>query len=438
MKEFDIILFGATSFVGKITAHYLFQHLLTQEFNANNDCPPTRFALAGRSRTKLEQLKQNILDEAKSHLKAQNLDKTTQRKTLEKASTDIAIIVADSRDESSLKAMVEKTKVMISTVGPYDIYGSKLIKVCTQLGVDYCDLTGETHWVKRMIDKYGATASLTGARIVNCCGFDSIPSDLGVHFLQQEAQKKYGTACTEVDMRVKVIKGGMSGGTVASIINVSKKAKEDARLKKSLMNPYDLCPANPKQEKNKQKHINKPVFESAYKSWSAPFIMEAVNTKVVHRSNALTDFSYTPEFSYNEAMFTGKNRKGQLMAYAVTASALGLIVGTAIKPSRQLLERFALPKPGEGPSKKAQENGFYDLLFFGKTDNGLSMTVQVTGDRDPGYGSTAKMLSQAALCLVHDVPESQKGGFWTPASIFGAKLLPRLQQYAGMTFKVIA
>lgn len=409
MKTYDIVLFGATSFVGKITAAYLQQQLKTVPENKG-----VRFAIAGRSSQKLAALKKELKDK------------------------DLASIVADSHDENSLRNMVKQAKVIISTVGPYDLYGSLLVKVCVEQGVHYCDLAGESHWVKRMIDAHGAQALQTGACIVSCCGFDSIPSDLGVHELQTAAQKQFGEPCTQIAMRVKAAKGTMSGGTVASLVNVIKLAKEDPRLRKSIASPYQICPSHAAQQQTRQKRIRSSYFDHSHQQWTAPFIMAEINTKVVHRSNALKDYAYTPAFTYSEAMWTGKGKQGRIKAYAITAGIAALALGASIQKTRSLLEKYVLPKPGQGPSKKAQEAGFYNLMFFGKTASGKSISLQCKGDRDPGYGSTAKMLAQSALCLLQDLPKEQTGGFWTPASLLGGNLTLRLEKHAGVTFKVIS
>lgn len=407
--HYDIILFGATSFVGQITADYLYTHI--KDTPASNHL---KLAIAGRSQSKLDKLNKKI-------------------------GADIATIIANSNDEHSLHDMVSQTRVIISTVGPYDLYGSTLVKVCADLGVDYCDLTGEAQWIKQMIDEHADTAYQSGARIVHSCGFDSIPSDIGVHFLQREALSMHGEPCKNVDMRVKAMKGGASGGTILSMVNIMEKVSKDTKLRKVLMNPYALCPSN--TPKVKQLFVGKAIHEPQYGAWTAPFIMAAINTKIVHRSNALknaTDSAgYGSDFTYSEATLMGSGRKGQLKAYAVMGGLGGFTLATGFAPTRKLLTKYMLPKSGDGPSQKEQQNGFFNILFFGETASGKKMTAKVTGDRDPGYGSTAKMLGQAAICLAEDIDKAVKGGFWTPASLFGDKIIPRLEHHAGLTFKIV-
>jgi short subunit dehydrogenase-like uncharacterized protein len=281
--------------------------------------------------------------------------------------------------------------------------------------------------------RHEADAIKSGARIVHCCGFDSIPSDLGVLFLQRNALEQFGQTCARIDMRVLRMKGGASGGTIASMINMVKEAVSDADLRRELKDPYSLCP---------QKHqfsVTQPEVKIAYDAvtggWIAPFIMAGINTRVVHRSNALSNNSYGVAFTYEEAVVTGQGGSGKRKAKAAHWGVNALMIGLAVPPMRWLLETFVLPKPGQGPSEKAQLEGNFELVFHGSTAKGETIQCRVTGDRDPGYGSTAKMLSQAAACLAKDVPDSVPGGFWTPATILGDKLIERLEAHAGLRFE---
>ncbi|MEX0603419.1 MAG: saccharopine dehydrogenase NADP-binding domain-containing protein [Marinobacter sp.] len=405
-QSFDIVVFGATSFVGQILSRYLLETVGVDE--------EVRWAIAGRSEGKLLNLKTDL------GMAAENL----------------TILTADAGDEASLRALCEQTRVVISTVGPYALYGEPLVKVCTELGTDYCDLTGEVQWIRQMIETYEDQAKASGARIVHCCGFDSIPSDMGVYFLQQQAKQTFGSTCTQVKMRVRTAKGEFSGGTVASLMNVAKEAASNPALRKELANPFSLCP--PKHRSTaRQPNVKSAEFDPDFDVWLAPFVMAAINTRIVHRSNALQGATYGREFLYDEAMMTGKGMKGRLAAYGITAAMGGFLVASAVKPTRYVLERFVVPKPGEGPSDDAQKKGFYDLRFIGKTAKGQSIRTKVTGDMDPGYGSTGKMLGQAVLCLALDVSKTDKaGGFWTPSSIFGDHLLERLRAHSGLTFEL--
>lgn len=401
-KQYDIVVFGATSFVGKILTAYLLEQ---------QDSLQLSWAIAARSQQKLDALA--------SELNAENIPQ----------------VLADSDNLDSLRALCATSAVVVSTVGPYALYGDKLIQACVESGTDYCDLTGEVQWIKRMLDKHEDQAKASGARIVHCCGFDSIPSDLGVHFLQQQALQQFNQTCPTVDMRVKSMKGGASGGTVASLINVAQEAASDADLRKQLANPYLICPAESNYS-HRQENIT-TGFDENENSWFAPFVMAAINTRVVHRSNALKACAYSADFSYSEAMLTGSGNGGKRRAKGLYYGLGAFMLGTAIPPTRWLMQRFMLPKPGEGPSPKEQLEGHFECRFTGITADGNKTRCRVTGDRDPGYGSTAKMLGQAAACLAKDLDANQAGGFWTPASLMGDKLIDRLQQHAGLQFERI-
>lgn len=406
--SYDVIVFGATSFVGQILCRYLLERY-----------PPgstdLRWAMAGRSNAKLQAV----------------------REALGAAASGVALVVADADDEAGLRALCDQTAVVVSTVGPYALYGETLVKVCAETGTDYCDLTGEAQWIERMLSRYEAQAQQTGARIVHCCGFDSIPSDMGVFYLQQRAHERWGAYCPRVKMRVKGVRGQFSGGTVASLINVFKEVTEDPALRKKLQNPYLLCPAG-HGFTARQPDVLFAAHDPDFQSWLAPFIMAGINTRIVHRSNALLQPAYGADFQYDEAMMIGPGLKGRMAATGM-ATGMGLFLGAvAVKPTRWLLERYVVPKPGEGPTPRQQEAGFYDLRFLGISAQGERLQVKVTGDRDPGYGSTAKMLGEAAACLARDNLQAQRqGGFWTTASLMGEHLIERLTAHAGLTFSEV-
>ncbi|MDX1755034.1 MAG: saccharopine dehydrogenase NADP-binding domain-containing protein [Marinobacter sp.] len=403
-QQYDVVVFGATSFVGQILCRYLHEtYGCGQSLN---------WAIAGRSEGKLEQVKAAI------------------------GAPELPAILADAGDPVALENMCRQTRVVVSTVGPYALYGEPLIQACVAYGTDYCDLTGEVQWIRQMIGRYEDQAKASGARIVHCCGFDSIPSDLGVWFLQEEAVRLLGTPCRSVKMRVKAAKGGFSGGTVASLMNVAKEAIANPDLRKELANPFSLCPSSYTNHA-RQPNVKSAEYDADFRAWLAPFVMAAVNTRIVQRTNALTG-AYGQDFLYDEAMITGKGLAGRATAYAVTAAIGGFLASSAVKPTRWVLEKFVVPKPGEGPSPEDQQKGFYDLRFVGRTDDGQTLRTKVVGDRDPGYGSTSKMLGEAASCLAFDISKEEvPGGFWTPASIFGEKLLERLTSKAGLTFEVL-
>lgn len=411
-SNYDLVVFGATSFVGQILTKYLAEYLSTQH-------KQLRWAIAGRSQQKLQELKNG----------------------LGRLGESLPILIADAGNPAELNALCAQTRVVVSTVGPYALYGEPLVQACVNNGTDYCDLTGETQWIKKMIEKYESQAQQSGARIVHCCGFDSVPSDMGVYYLQQQAQKQFHAPATQVSMRVKTLKGGASGGTVASLINVIQEAAADPALRKDLVNPYVLCPPD-HGNSQRQIYIKTAKFDPDFNAWIAPFVMAAVNERVVHRSNALSGNAYGRNFSYNEAILTGEGLKGRFKALGVV-SGLGVFMLAAVTKSvSQLMERYMLPKPGEGPTPQQQLAGRFDLRFIGKTEGGQKLRIKVTGDRDPGYGSTGKMLGQAALSLALDhYKEGQKmgrsGGFWTPASIFDDRFIQRLTEHAGLDFEQI-
>ena len=399
---FDIIIYGATSFVGQIMLEYL------AEYTSQQDAEPVKWAVAGRDEQKL------------LAVKAQN------------SLSHIEHIVADASDEAALNSMCAQTKVVISTVGPYALYGETLIKVCAESGTDYCDLTGEPQWIKAMLDKYEDVAKSSGARIINSAGFDSIPSDLGVYVLHQHALETTGKPAFQIKMRVRKIKGGASGGTIASMLNVVEEASKNPALRKLLVNPYVLCPAEHPYKQYQTNH-KKAQFEEDTQMWIMPFIMAAINERIVHRSNALLGNRYGEHFLYDEAMSAKKG----LQAWGITLGLGAFMVGASIKPIRNILAKHVLPKPGEGPSKEEQLAGMFDMRFYTTLDNGERAVVQVKGDRDPGYGSTAKMLTQAAVCLAKDIPDVA-GGFWTPAAALNDALIQRLALHAGVTVTILA
>ncbi len=395
-KNFDFILYGATSFVGKIMCEYL----------ADYDAEEFKWAMAGRSEKKINDLKKELSLEGIQHF------------------------IVDAENEVLLEQMANQTKVVISTVGPYALYGEPLLKVCATTGTDYCDLTGEPQWIKRMLDAHEKTAQASGARIINSAGFDSIPSDLGVYFSQKYAHEKTGSYVDQIKMRVRKMRGGASGGTVASLLNVLKEAKTNPALRKALINPYILCPEG-HPFSVRQKNHKKAEYDEELKFWTMPFVMAAINERIVHRTNALLENRYGDDFRYDEAMSAKKSSDAKKMTFGLGA----FVVGASITPVRWMLENFILPKPGEGPSKKEQLKGMFDMRFFAKLADGYQV-VKVEGDRDPGYGSTAKMLVQTALTLAKDVPDLP-GGFWTPAAGLNEPLRNRLEKHAGVSVSLL-
>ncbi|HSG97142.1 MAG TPA: saccharopine dehydrogenase NADP-binding domain-containing protein [Woeseiaceae bacterium] len=403
-REFDVVVFGATGFTGSLVAEYL-----AARYGCRGE---VRWAIAGRSATRLNALKSSLGEDASA----------------------IMTIVADSQDDAALATLAGRTRVVLTTVGPYALYGSKLVAACVNAGTHYCDLAGEVQWIRQMIDKHHERAAASGARIVHCCGFDSIPMDMGVYFLQQEAMRRRGSCCSEIALFVKAMSGSASGGTLASMMNLVKEARENRDVLRLLSDPYAL---NPEGERHGPdgRDQQKVLRDDVAGGWTAPFIMAGVNTRVVRRSHALAGYPWGTDFRYREAVMTGTGAggwlKGNMMAVALGALATGIY----FRPTRHLLRRFVLPKPGEGPDEKAREAGFFNLMQVGKLPDGEIIRTRITGDRDPGYGSTSKMLAEAAVCLAKDKLASP-GGVLTPAFAMGDHLLERLRANAGLTFDV--
>ena len=418
-RPYTLVLYGATSFVGQITARYLAHFLSDQEHR------DVRWAIAGRNAEKLEKLHFQLTQE-------QDAEKANDT-----SAANVDIIIANSDNAASLDKMTTQTRVIISTVGPYLKYGEPLIKSCVENGTDYVDLTGEAIFIKDMLDKYQDKAQQSGARIVNSCGFDSIPSDLGVYFTQQQSEANFNAPCSTIHMRVKAAKGGLSGGTLASMATIFEESGKNKSRRQQLANPYLLN--NDSDAPNvRQDNINKPQYDAEHGHWLAPFIMASINTRIVHRSNQLLSYQYGREFKYDEAMWMQNGVKGQLISYGMSAGILGFITAMTFRRSREFLSNHVLTKSGDGPSKSDQDNGYFDLRFFGKTANNETIATKVTGNKDPGYGSTSQMLAQSALCLAQDITKDEvKGGFWTPASAMGNRLLTRLENNAGICFEVV-
>lgn len=402
-REFDVIVWGATGFTGKLVAEYL---LAT--YGLHNGL---RWAVAARSKEKLH----NLRDE------------------LGTAASGLNVIQAESHDTDSLDALARKTRCVISTVGPYALYGSELVGACASNGTHYCDLAGEVQWMRKMIDRYQSTARESGARIVHACGFDSVPSDLGVFFLQDMARQRFGKPCSQIRMRVKAMRGGASGGTIASMLNAMAEGKADRDVARIIVSPYSLNPTNEQQGPDRRDQTG-PVYDEDLDAWTAPFVMAGINTKIVRRSNALMNYGYGREFRYEEAMLTGSGISGRLKAIQVTAGLGSLMVAGSVDWLRKLLATKLLPKPGEGPNREQREKGFFNIILVGCVDD-ERLFARVTGDRDPGYGSTSKMIGESGVCLALDDLDAG-GGFWTPASAMGNRLLDRLQAKAGLTFSL--
>ena len=386
-REFDVVVFGASGYTGKLVAEYI-----QSEYGENGS---VKWAIAGRNREKLEGIREEL-----------------------GLSADLSILEVDSNDQDSLNAMTSSTKCVLTTVGPYQLYGSNLVESCAKNGTDYVDLTGEPGWMYEMINAHKETAEASGARIVFSCGFDSIPFDLGVYFVQQAAKDKFGKPAQHVRGRVKAMNGEFSGGTIASLGATMATLKKKPELIKVLANPFSLTEGF---EGPAQLDDSKVLLDEKLNMWVAPFVMAPINTKNIHRSNALLDHQYGEDFCYDEMMIAGEGEEGKQIADAMT--------------SANPMGGDNIPQPGEGPSKESREKGNYDVLFFADLGE-ESIEARVTGDMDPGYGSTSKMITESAICLIQDCSDLP-GGIYTPAPAMGDKLIHRLVKKAGLTFDII-
>ncbi|HHH10822.1 MAG TPA: saccharopine dehydrogenase [Sorangium sp.] len=339
---------------------------------------------------------------------------------------------------ASLDAMVKQCKVVVSTVGPFAKYGSELVAACVRHGRDYCDITGEVHWVRSMIDQHHQAAKTSGARIVHCCGFDSIPSDLGTLLLQQEGIKRYGSPFNQVNFYVIKARGGFSGGTAASMLNLFEQLERTPSLRRSLANPYVLNPKGERHGLDTRDQMG-VRYDSDVPGFTAPFVMAAVNTRVVRRSNALLNYRYGHDFRYRETMCFKPSAKGLASAAAITTALVAFMAAAALPITRKQLQQRLLPAPGEGPTQQQRDKGMFEVLLIGKGtgDDGAptQLRAKVAGNKDPGYGETCKMLAESALCLAHDRELPTDGGILTPASCMGLVLVERLRR-AGITFSV--
>jgi len=393
-KQYQIVLFGATGFTGTLVAEYLHKHY-------GGDL---NWALAGRNQDKLERLSQKV--------------------------GNVPILIVDVGQPDSLQKMASQAQVVCSTVGPYSLYGSQVVAACVDHGCHYCDLTGEVPWIRSMIDLHHQKAQDKKLKIVHCCGFDAIPSDMGVYFVQQQVKQATGNYCQNISMRVKGTRGGISGGTYASMKAVVAAAKNDPDIGKLLQNPYSLNPDENFKGPDKIDYMG-VGFDPHYQAHTAPFVMASINTRVVRRSHALNNFEYGQDFCYDEAMLTGKGLLAKMKARVLTR-IIKEMSSTKKGIFKNLADRF-MPESGEGPSPKQREQGFFNLGMVGTTADNQLFRAKITGDRDPGYGSTAKMLGESAVCLAQDnLPHSY--GVITPSTAMGDMLLNRLQKNAGLKF----
>ncbi len=403
-RQHDLVVWGASGFTGRLVVEYL-----VKKYPPGSEL---RWAVAGRDRAKLEAVLAEVVS----------------------GGLQPAIIIADSHDEASMRRLAQCTRVVLTTVGPYASYGSELVAACASNGTHYCDLAGEVQWMRAMIDRHLSRAVASGARIVPSCGFDSIPSDIGVFFLQNHAIENYGAPCDEITLLVKAMKGGASGGTVASMLTAMDQARQDRDIKKILFDPYALNPAGERDGPDGPDQVG-VEFNADAGVWTGPFIMAAVNTRIVRRTNAVRGYPYGRDFRYREATITGSGAGGWCKSALLTAGLGTFMLASSVAFTRKTIIPRLVPKPGEGPTAQQRENGFFNLQLIGKLPDGKLLRLRIKGDRDPGYGSTSKMLAESAVCLARNELDVA-GGFWTPASAMGTQLLDRLQKNAGVSFEL--
>jgi short subunit dehydrogenase-like uncharacterized protein len=388
-REFDIIVYGATGYTGRLVAEYLAHH-----YGSRDDGP--KWAMAGRSLAKLEEVRDLI-----------------------GAPSTTPLVVANADDDADLEAMCQRTRVVLTTVGPYQLYGDKLVAACVKTGSDYADRCGEPAWMAAKIAEHQAAAEASGARICFSSGFDSIPFDLGVMMTQKACVEKFGKPAPRIRGRVRAMQGTFSGGTAASLGATMKAAAKDVSIINVLRNPFALTPGfdGPDQPSGMI-----PSYEEDLGKWSAPFVMAPINTKNVHRTNFLLGHPYGADFKYDEMMLTSPGEAGKAAANA----ALEFMKNPfGAKP----------PKPGEGPTKEERENGFYDVVFVADMADGQRLQFGVKGRYDPGYGSTSRMLSETGIALLAC---TKPGGIGTPGAFLGEDLVKRLEEHAELTFAVEA
>jgi short subunit dehydrogenase-like uncharacterized protein len=410
-RPFDIILFGATGFTGKLVAEYLAKEAKGRD---------VKWAIAGRNPVKLEAVRAELA-------------------RTDPALSDLHLLTAESHDVAALDKLAPQARVVCTTVGPYLKYGKELVAACARAGTSYCDLTGETPFVRMSADTFDEEAKKTKARIVHCAGFDSIPSEMSALLAHEHA----GEDLAWVKMFVAKMSGGLSGGTISSLFTIMEQAKSDREVRRLLFDPHGLDPERGTASKDPFEDDQRAIkFDKDIGRWTAPFVMAAVNTRMVRRSHAIlkgeNQKGYGPHFRYNEAMSFAKGPAGLAAASLVVAGLGAFMAAAAIDPVRGLLERTVLPAPGEGPSKEQQERGFFEMRIVAKTESGKKITGRIAGNKDPGYGQTAVMLAESAMCLAKDISGEdalpERFGVLTPATAMGMPLVKRLRA-AGMTLE---
>jgi len=411
-RAYEIVLWGATGFTGRLVAEHLADRY---------DATDLDWAIAGRDREKLETLRGELAE----------IDPDWE---------SLDILVGDAFDREGLDAIAERTRVVCTTVGPYAKYGSNVVGACVENGTHYCDLSGEVPWMRRVIDEHHEDARERGVRIVHSCGFDSLPSDLGTLLVQQHAEETFGTACSTVRSFVRSNSLSVSGGTFASMLELYEELSRNPDVRGILQNPYSLAPSGERSGPDEGSQ-RLPRYDGDVGQWTAPFIMAAVNEKTVHRSNALLGYPWGRAFRYDEVVPTGAGLPGAVSAAGIAGGLALSTAAMAVSPVRRLVDRYLLPDSGEGPSREEIEGGAFEVRLLGtgrsaETNEEFAIEGTVAADRDPGYGATARMIGESAVCLANgDTDTTLDGGVLTPASGIGTSLVDRLED-VGMSFTV--
>ena len=408
--EYDLIIMGATGFTGKLVVEYLIKNygVENEEFT---------WAIAGRDKNKLETLRSSF-------------------KYIDSNSNKIPRLVVDSHNTNSLDKMTSISRLVISTVGPYLKFGEALVESCVKNGTHYCDLTGEVPFIRRSIDAFDIKAKKNNCRIVHSCGFDSVPSDIGVLLLQMDSLKRFDKPCDEVNLYVRSIRGGLSGGTIDSMISIFKYMGSNPGHRKLLKSPFSLNPRESLKNNTWQPILKSVKWDDDIQRWLCPFIMAGFNSRIVMRTNAITDYRYGIDFKYSEVSSYKKGLSGFLKAVVMFIGLVLIQISLKVRPLLWFLRKFFLPSPGEGPSKEIRDNGFFKLDIIGSMDNIKKIRFTVTGEGDPGYSATAKMITESALSILLDQDRIPKvSGVLTPAAGIGVVLAERLND-KGFNFSI--
>ena len=408
--EYDLVIMGATGFTGKLVVEYLIENygVENEEFT---------WAIAGRDKNKLETLRSSF-------------------KYIDSNSNKIPRLVVDSHDTNSLDKMTSISRLVISTVGPYLKFGEALVESCVKNGTHYCDLTGEVPFIRKSIDAFDIKAKKNNCRIVHSCGFDSVPSDIGVLLLQMDSLKRFDKPCDEVNLYVRSIRGGLSGGTIDSMISIFKYMGSNPGHRKLLKSPFSLNPRESLKNNTWQPILKSVKWDDDIQRWLCPFIMAGFNSRIVMRTNAITDYRYGIDFKYSEVSSYKKGLSGFLKAVVMFIGLVLIQISLKVRPLLWFLRKFFLPSPGEGPSKEIRDNGFFELEIIGSMDNIKKIRLTVTGEGDPGYSATAKMITESALSILLDQDRIPKvSGVLTPAAGIGVVLAERLND-KGFNFSI--